>query len=395
MDFLVKTFIKDADHIESSSVRQKYGELSGSIGIVMNMIISIGKLLVGTLFASVSIVADGVNNLTDAASSIVTLVGFKIAGRPADEEHPFGHARTEYITALIVSFIILFLGIQLIKSSVEKILSPTNVEFRVITVIVLAVSIGIKLWLWFFNRRIGTKLNSTAILATATDSLNDVIATSAVLLCLVVSYFTHWQLDGYIGVGVALLVTWTGIGIFRDTFNLLIGEAPDQDMIQSIRTILLENPQVLGIHDLIIHNYGPSKWFASVHVEIAASDNMMQCHDMIDNLEREIGEQLNIQMTIHMDPIETNNEQVNELRNIVKSFVKQVDNCLSMHDFRVVLGPTHSNLIFDIEKPASCHFNSSDIVQKIEEKVKAYDEHLNVVIQVDNAYTTTVYGEKE
>ncbi len=395
MNWLVKMFVKDADQVESAAVRERYGVLSGVVGVIMNLMISTGKLLVGALFASVSILADGINNLTDAASSLVTLVGFKIAGRPADKEHPFGHARTEYITALVVSFIILFLGIQLIKSSIEKIISPSEVTFSVLSVVVLIASILIKFWLWSFNRRLGKKVKSTAILATATDSLNDVLATGAVLICLIISHVTGWQLDGYIGIVVALLVSWTGLGIFRDTFNLLIGEAPDDKMIQDIRSILLSNDKVLGIHDLIIHNYGPSKWFASAHVEVSASDNMMSCHDMIDNLEREVGEKLNIQLTIHMDPIETDNEEVNHLRNMIRDFVAKVDPSLSMHDFRVVMGPTHSNLIFDIAKPAECPLSEQDIVEKVDKFVQDYNPKLNVVIQVDTAYTTLTFGEKE
>jgi len=335
-----------------------------------------------------------VNNLTDAASSIVTVVGFKISGRPADKEHPFGHARTEYITALIISFIILFLGLQLIKSSFDKILNPQPVTFSALTVSVLIASIAIKIWMCRFYLKTSKAINSTAIKATATDSFNDSIATTAVLLSLLISQVTSWQLDGYVGILVACLVIWTGIGIFRETFDLLIGEAPDEEMISCIGDIVLKEEKVLGIHDLIIHNYGPSHWFASVHAEVSACDDIMKCHDAIDNLEREVMEELNVQLTIHMDPIETENETVNELRAYVKNVVISVDKGLSMHDFRVVMGHTHSNLIFDVVVPIGCTMAESEIVRKIEEEIKQRDEHLNVVIRLDSSYTTTNFGVK-
>jgi len=391
--WLVKAFVKNYENTNSPQVRSRYGELSGMVGIVTNLFICTGKFVVGLLFSSISIVADAVNNLTDAASSLVTVVGFKISGRPADKEHPFGHARMEYITALIVSFIILFLGLQLVKSSFVKILNPEPVKFSLLTIGVLIVSIAIKIWMCSFYLKISKTINSTAIKATATDSFNDSIATTAVLISLLISHFTSWQLDGYIGVLVACLVIWTGIGIFRETFDLLIGEAPDEEMISQIETIVLREEKVLGIHDLIIHNYGPSHWFASVHAEVCSSDDIMKCHDAIDNLEREVMEEVNVQLTIHMDPIETENETVNELRAFVKQVVLSVDERLSMHDFRVVMGETHSNLIFDVKVPIGFAMPEPEIVRAIEEKIKQRDDSWNVVIRMDSSYTTIDFGE--
>ena len=392
---LVKKWIKDSENVTSSEVRKKYGELSGIIGIILNVILSLGKLVVGILFSGISVMADAVNNLTDAGSSIVTLVGFRLSSRPADREHPFGHERIEYITGLIISFIILMLGLELVRSSAEKIFSPEPLEFSMATVIILVVSILTKLWMYRFNRKLGKKISSDALLATAADSISDVSATSAVLISLLISYFTSWNLDGYMGVLVALMIMWTGIGVMRKTLNSLLGEAPDGKVVEKIENLVLQNEKVLGIHDLIVHNYGPNRFFASVHAEVSASEDILESHDAIDNIEREALERYDIILTIHLDPIETDNEAVNELRCFTAEAVRSVDERLSMHDFRVVIGQTHSNLIFDVVMPIPFDRSEEEVAKAIETKIKERDPKLNAVMRIDSSYTTTEFGKKE
>lgn len=392
---LVKKWIKDSENVTSSEVRKKYGELSGIIGIILNVILSLGKLVVGILFSGISVMADAINNLTDAGSSIVTLVGFRLSSRPADREHPFGHERIEYITGLIISFIILMLGLELVRSSTEKIFSPEPLEFSMATVIILIVSILTKLWMYRFNRKLGKKISSDALLATAADSISDVAATSAVLISLLISYFTSWNLDGYMGVLVALMIMWTGIGVMRKTLNSLLGEAPDGKVVEKIENLVLQNEKVLGIHDLIVHNYGPNRFFASVHAEVSASEDILESHDAIDNIEREALERYDIILTIHLDPIETDNEAVNELRCFTAEAVRSVDERLSMHDFRVVIGQTHSNLIFDVVMPIPFDRSEEEVAKAIETKIKERDPKLNAVMRIDSSYTTTEFGKKE
>ena len=333
--------------------------------------------------------------MTDAGSSVVTLVGFRLSSRPADREHPFGHERIEYITGFVISFIILMLGLELIKSSVTKIFVPEPLDFSLVTVIILALSILAKLWMYRFNRKLGKTISSDALLATAADSLSDAAATGAVLLSLIISYFTSWNLDGYMGVLVALMIMWTGIGVMRKTLNSLLGEAPDAQLVQTIEDLVLKNEKVIGIHDLIVHSYGPNRFFASVHAEVSASEDILASHDAIDNIEREALDQYGIVLTIHMDPVETDNEMVNELRNFTIKAVRSVDERLSIHDFRVVAGPTHSNLIFDVAIPLEFNRSQEDIAKAIEAKIKERDSRLNAVIQIDSSYTTTEFGKKE
>jgi cation diffusion facilitator family transporter len=394
-NLLIKKWIKDSENVTSSEVRKKYGELSGSVGIILNVILSLGKFIVGILFSGISVMADAVNNLTDAGSSVVTLVGFRLSSRPADREHPFGHERIEYITGLIISFIILMLGIELIKSSIEKIITPEPLQFSISTVIILVVSILVKLWMYQFNRKLGKKISSDALLATAADSLSDVVATGAVLISLLISYFTSWNLDGYMGVLVALMIMWTGIGVMRKTLNSLLGEAPDGKLVETIEEMVLKNEKVIGIHDLIVHNYGPNRFFASVHAEVSASEDILESHDAIDNIEREALEKYDIILTIHLDPIETDNEVVNELRCFTAEAVRAVDERLSMHDFRVVIGQTHSNLIFDVAMPLQFDRTEEQVAKAIEAKIKEHDPKLNAVMRIDSSYTTTEFGKKE
>lgn len=394
-NLLIKKWIKDSENVTSSEVRKKYGELSGSVGIILNVILSLGKFIVGILFSGISVMADAVNNLTDAGSSVVTLVGFRLSSRPADREHPFGHERIEYITGLIISFIILMLGIELIKSSIEKIITPEPLQFSISTVIILVVSILVKLWMYQFNRKLGKKISSDALLATAADSLSDVVATGAVLISLLISYFTSWNLDGYMGVLVAIMIMWTGIGVMRKTLNSLLGEAPDGKLVETIEEMVLKNEKVIGIHDLIVHNYGPNRFFASVHAEVSASEDILESHDAIDNIEREALEKYDIILTIHLDPIETDNEVVNELRCFTAEAVRAVDERLSMHDFRVVIGQTHSNLIFDVAMPLQFDRTEEQVAKAIEAKIKEHDPKLNAVMRIDSSYTTTEFGKKE
>ncbi|MDF2567553.1 MAG: cation-efflux pump, partial [Oscillospiraceae bacterium] len=298
-------------------------------------------------FKSIAITADSINNLSDAFSCVITLVGFKLSSRPADEKHPYGHARYEYISGLAVSFIILLIGVELVKSSFEKIIDPEPTLFSFLSVIVLLVSIGIKLWQSNFNKFVGRKIKSTALEATSADSLNDVIATSAVLISTIVAKLFGWQIDGYMGLGVALFIIYSAIKLIGETLNPLIGVAPDDDFVCEIEERILSYKGILGIHDLVIHNYGPGRCFASVHAEVSANEDILVSHDIIDNIERDFMTKMDIHLVIHLDPIVTDNEYINNLRKLTKEIIDGIDSLLSMHDFRIVVGTTHTNLIFE------------------------------------------------
>ncbi|MEG0388934.1 MAG: cation diffusion facilitator family transporter, partial [Niameybacter sp.] len=355
---LIRLFIKTPEDIKNPYIRQKYGLLGSFVGIGCNIFLFISKLLIGILSSSVSIMADAVNNLSDAASSIVTLIGFKLSAKPADEDHPFGHARVEYIAGLVVSFIIIFLGLQLGLSSVRKIFSPEPIQVSTWTIVVLVLSIGVKLWMSFFNRHLGTAINSSTLKATATDSLNDVLATSSILVSLGIFYFTSLNLDGFIGFLVACFIIYSGINIIRETINPLLGEAPTLELVEQIQNKLLSYEGILGIHDLMVHNYGPNRCFASVHAEVSASENILVSHDLIDSIERDFMIDLSIHLVIHLDPIIKDDALSNSLHELVNTCISEIDPLLSIHDFRAVQGVTHTNLIFDVSVPP--HLKTSD-----------------------------------
>lgn len=386
---LIKWFIKDYQEITRPIVRERYGRLAGIVGILSNSLLCVMKLIVGTMFNSIAITADAINNLSDAGSSVITLVGFKISSKPADEKHPYGHARAEYITGFIVSVVILLLGLELIKSSIEKILHPDPIKFSYLSVIVLVVAILVKLWQSFFNRTLGKRINSTALTATSMDSMNDVIATTAALIAVLVAKFTGFQIDGYMGIVVALFILYSGFRLVSETLNPLLGAAPDEELVKQMEKRILSYEGVLGLHDLVVHNYGADRYFASVHVEVPAHRDLLESHDLIDTIEKDILTESNIHLVIHMDPIVNDDEMINILRQQVNEIVLKIDAKLSMHDFRVVVGKTHSNLIFDVTVPSAYKIHDEDLRDMIQKEITKINPTYHSVITVDRNYTST------
>ena len=369
-------------------MRERYGVLSGVVGILLNLLLSAGKLCAGVLSASISITADAFNNLSDAGSSVVTLVGFKLAGQKADDGHPFGHGRLEYLTGLLVSLVILLVGLELGKSSIEKILHPEPVSFSVVSVIILAISILVKLWMCLFNRRLGRRIGSAAMAATAADSLSDVAATSAVLAGTLVGRMTGLAIDGWVGALVAVFILRAGWGAAKDTINPLLGQNPDPELVRNIQTTVLSHPQVTGMHDLIIHDYGPGRSMMSFHAEVPIDSDIMEAHDVIDHIERELKDRFGIETSVHMDPIATNDEQVNRVRAQVAALVQVIDPAMTIHDFRMTRGPLHTNLIFDVVVPHKCPLSDGEVAARIEKAVKTLDDHYFVVLQLDRSYVS-------
>lgn len=385
---LVKLFIKNNENTNDPKVRENYGKFAGMIGIILNAFLCSSKILIGAISGSIAIIADGINNLADASSSIITLVGFKLAAQPEDKNHPYGHARIEYLTGLFISVFIIVIGIQLFKTSAEKIINPEPVDASYITIAILILAILIKLWLSLFNLKIGKEIDSLTLMATATDSRNDVIATSVVLLSIIINYFSGLHTDGFMGCLVALFIIWSGIQLVRETISPLLGEAPDTGLVTSIADVVKNEPGVLGIHDLMVHNYGPGKIFASMHVEVDADGDLMKSHDMIDNLERRIKESLNIEFVIHMDPIKINDPLINTLRDTVSKALASLKGVESIHDFRIVPGPTHTNVIFDVVLDIDCPLSEEEIQKTASDAVKSkVGSGYFVVITFDKAYT--------
>ena len=371
---LLRWFVKDHENKESPKVRASVGRLSGITGILANVLLFAGKLAIGLLSGSVSITADAMNNLSDAASSIVTLVGFKLAERPADEEHPYGHARYEYLSGLAVAGMILIIGFELAKTSVEKIIHPEAVTFTLPVLIVLVGSIAVKLWLAIFNRKLGKHINSGTLLATSADSRNDVISTAAVLTAAIVEYFTTWRVDGYMGLAVALFILYSGITMAKDTISPLLGEAASPELRQLIVDILEQEPQVLGYHDLMVHDYGPGQRFASLHVEMDQRDDPLLCHEIIDNLERRCLQKHNIHLVIHYDPVVTDDPEQEFLKEHIQKVLAEFDGRMTLHDFRIVRGTGHTNLIFDIALPQNLKGREKEIKKGISDALAALDQ---------------------
>lgn len=383
---LVKLFIKNHDDIHNQEVRQKYGMLGGGVGIFLNVLLFSLKFIAGLITSSISITADAFNNLSDAGSSVVTLIGFKMAGMPADSEHPFGHGRIEYISGLAVSMAIILMGVELIKSSVDKILHPEAVTFSLFSVVILLVSILAKGWMSLFNRGLGKRIGSTAMMATAMDSLSDCIATGAVVLGIGFSYFTHIIIDGYIGLVVALFVSYTGFTTARDSLSPLLGQAPDKEFVEEIRKIVLAHEDIEGIHDLIVHNYGPGRSMISLHAEVRCDADILAIHDTIDLIELELKHRFNCEATIHMDPIAVDDKVTQDLREKIVELLRSIDGQLSLHDFRMVQGLTHTNLIFDVVVPFKFRLTDEQVTQQVWDKVKQIDPNYNAVIKVERAY---------
>ncbi len=385
-NFLIKLVIKDCENIQNENVRLRLGKLSGIVGIIINVILSIFKMIFGALTKSVSIVADGVNNIFDAISSVISLVGFKISGKPADDEHPFGHGRVEYISALTLAFFILIMGVELIKTSIDKFTNPETVIFSIPAVIVLVFSILGKLWLAFFNRKIAKMVNSVAVNAVVTDSIGDIAATTCSLIALVASKYTDWPVDAVMGIIVALVIVYAGISIIKDTMGPLLGEPPDKEIIEKLEKLVLSTEGIVGIHDLVLHSYGHSKIYGSLHAEVPADVDILQSHDTIDLIERQIKENLGIEISIHMDPI-INDERTHELKELAAKTVIGICNDATIHDFRMVEGPTHINLIFDVVLPRNASYSEQEFKELVGLKIKAENEKYFTVINVDRSYT--------
>ena len=383
---LVRLFIKDCDNVTDPAVRERYGILSGAVGIVLNLLLSAGKLFAGLMTGSISITADAFNNLSDAGSSVVTLVGFKLAGQKADDGHPFGHGRMEYLAGLLVSLMILLVGVELGRSSIGKILRPEAVDFSLVSTGILAASILVKLWMGQFNRGLGRKIGSAAMAATAADSLSDAVATAAVLAGTLVNRFAHVNIDGWVGLAVAVFILRSGWGAAKDTINPLLGESPDPELVKQLRELVLSHPQVVGMHDLIIHDYGPGRRLCSFHAEVPQDADILDAHDAIDHIEREIKEKFGIETTVHMDPIATADEKINQLRRQVADLARVVEPEMTIHDFRVVRGPTHTNVIFDAVVPHKCRLTDEEVLQRLRQAVSALDPTYQAVIQIDRAY---------
>lgn len=385
-NFLVKTFIKNNDDTKNPKIRNAYGTLGGVVGIIINLILFLIKFFVGTFVGSIAISADAFNNLSDAGSSVITIIGFKMASKPADAEHPFGHGRIEYLSALLVAFLVMLVGIQFIKSSIERILNPTTITFEIVPFILLLVSIGFKVWLSSFNKFIGTRINSSALKAAATDALGDVFTSSTVVISFLIAKYTTFPLDGYIGIFVALAILYAGFGLVRETLNPLLGEAPDPELANEICEKVLSYPLISGVHDLIVHNYGPGRIIASIHAEIPSDKDIMEIHNVIDIAEREVSKDLNLHLVIHMDPICVMTDEIKETWNYVETVLRKHDDIKSMHDFRIVGEGNTKNLIFDIVVSSSISENKKEkekMLKNIKESIKKEHPQYNCVITVD------------
>ena len=363
---LLRLFVKEYNQPQKPKVRSAVGKLSGVVGIICNLLLFGLKLLVGTISGSVSITADAMNNLSDATSAIVTLVGFKLAEKPADEDHPYGHARYEYLSGLAVAAMIVVIGFELAKTSIQKIFNPSAVEFSIPVAVVLIGSIAVKLWLCFFNRRLGKHIDSAALLATSADSRNDAISTTAVLIAALIELLTRWRIDGYMGLAVALFILYSGAMLAKDTISPLLGETASPELREMIIGVITAQPKVLGYHDLMVHDYGPGQRFASMHVEMSAMDDPLECHELIDNLERECLKQLGVHLVLHYDPVVTGDAELERLKAVVEDILRQQDERISLHDFRMVRGKGHTNLVFDVALPAELMSQKKQIKKQMD-----------------------------
>lgn len=382
-DLILRIFIRDHKNTEDPAVRDKCGRVAGAVGIVTNFLLFLMKIIVGTVFHSVSVTADAVNNLTDSGSSVVTLIGFKMASKPADEKHPFGHARIEYLSGVIVSFIVIFLGLQLGMSSIEKILTPEENALTPVALVVLVISILAKLWQCLFYRKVGRMIKSESVEATSKDSRNDVIATSVVLLGAVITMLTGVNLDGYMGAAVALFIVFSGVQLTISTADPLLGQAPEGELVQTITEKMLSYPGIIGMHDLAVHNYGVGRCFASAHCEVDAKNDILVSHDLIDNIERDFSRDLGIHMVIHLDPVIVGDARTDALHCKVQSLVTALYPTVTIHDFRVIWGVTHSNIVFDAAVPFSVKDSDAVITQKLEAEIQKLDPDYRTVVTID------------
>lgn len=380
---LSKMLIKNRENVKDPKVRQAYGILCGAVGIALNLLLFGGKFAAGLISGSIAIMADAFNNLSDAGSSVITLIGFKIAGQKPDSDHPFGHGRFEYISGFLVSVIILLMGVELLRSSVLKIIHPEEPAFSPVVLGILIASILVKGYMFLYNRRLGRKLNSAAMTATATDSLSDMLATAVVFISTLVSRFTDFNADGWCGVLVGLFICYAGFSAAKDTVSLLLGQAPEPEFVQQVKDIVAAHREVLGIHDLIVHNYGPGRVLISLHAEVSADGSILALHEVIDTIEHELRNTLNCQAVIHMDPVCVGDAETERLKKLVKKILAEIDPSLTMHDFRIVAGPTRTNLIFDVVTPYDFRLSDAELVALIGKKVKAENPGYFVVVDVD------------
>lgn len=388
-ELLLRLFVKNHQDIQNSRVRAAIGTLSGTVGILCNLLLCAGKLLTGYFTGSVSITADALNNLSDASGAIVTLVGFRMADKPADEHHPYGHARAEYLSGLAVAVLILFIGFELVKSSVGKILSPTAVSFSAAAAAVLTASVALKLWLCLFNRSLGKRIGSTALLATSADSRNDCITTAAVLLAALIEQHLNFRVDGFFGLGVAAFILYSGWSLAKETVSPLLGENADPELREKIVDYIRRQPKVLGYHDLMVHDYGPGQRFASLHVEMDHREDPLDCHELIDDMERECLRSHNIHLVIHYDPVITDDPELTELKETVSALLVRQDPRLTLHDFRMVQGRRHMNLVFDVPLPGDLRGEENRIRQSIE---NALNEEGPMVYHVKITYDNAAFG---
>ena len=385
-ELLTRIFIKDRNNVSDPKVRGAYGRLCSIVGVVCNVILCGFKMLVGFLSGSVAITADAINNLSDASSSIISLLGFKLSEKPADDEHPYGHGRYEYLSALTVAALVLVIGFEMAGSSLDKILHPSPVEFGLFPVIVLIASILVKLWMALFNNKIGKRINSATLIATAKDSRNDVISTAAVLASAVISHFTSLQLDGWMGMAVALFILYSAYGLIVDSVSPLLGDPPSAELVNSINEKILSYPGVLDTHDLIIHDYGPGRKFASVHVEMAAEANVLESHDIIDNIERDLSKEFGMLTSIHYDPVITSDPRIDVLKSDILEILAELDEGITMHDLRIVPGNSHTNVIFDCVLPRSSKMSEGEFKSYVSKKVAKKHASHYCVITVDRSF---------
>ena len=383
---LTKLFIKDHENVTSAAVRWAYWTMCSLYGIFLNLLLFAGKYIAGLISGSVAITADAFNNLSDAGSSIITLLGFAIAGKKPDPDHPFGHGRAEYLAGLVLSGVIILMGFELVKSSFEKILHPEPISSGLLPAVILVCSILVKFYMCLYNRSVGKKINSAAMQATATDSLSDSIATTVVLLSMGISYFFHVNIDGYAGLLVAVFIIYAGFNAAKDTVSPLLGQAPDPEFVQQVADIVTAHPEVVGIHDLVVHDYGPGRVMVSLHAEVSGDGNIFDLHDAIDTAETELKEQLGCIATIHMDPIEADNTEVSQMRAAVSEKLKELDNVISIHDFRMVPGPTHTNLIFDAVVPADYPKSDEELAANIRQQIHQAWPDRYAVVTIDHSY---------
>ena len=385
MNFLVRRFIKNYQDTKDANVRTSIGKLSGIVGIFSNLFLFVIKFVIGTVVHSVSIQADGVNNLTDAGSNIISILSFHLANKPADKDHPFGHERTETIASLFVGILILVLGFETAKESISKVIHPGSIDFRIASVIILLISIIVKFWMYAYNKKLSKTYDSSLLEATALDSISDVCGTTAVLVSTLLSPVLHFNLDGYMGIVVSGIILYGAYGLLRDMINSLIGEAPDPELVHNIVDMIMAHPAILGVHDMMLHNYGPNKIFASAHVEVDSSKDIFEMHDHIDNIEREVKENMNIDLVLHMDPVKVNDPETELYRAKVVEAIHQIDPKWGFHDFRIVSGPTHVNLVFDLVIPFEEKYTQEEIEAMLLKHIES-DKKIYLVLTIDHPY---------